>query len=139
MHRCDDEVELGEAVVSEIHRAVRTDVAFDSRQQRNALESIADLADALGVRDRAVFVEAVGHRQRFAVVGDRQVAEAGVAGSNRHRFDIFAAVGFGRVRMDISADVGERNQIGKGAPLGCLDFAAPFSQLGRNLRKAERS
>ena len=73
----DDDVELGEAVVREVHRAVRTDVAFDAGQQRDAVEPVADLANAPGVREGAVLVEAVRHRERFAVIGNRQVLKSG--------------------------------------------------------------
>ena len=69
---------------------------------------VADLADARRVRERAVLVEAVGHRQRFAVIGDGEVAEAGVARGDRHRFDVVAAVGLGGMRVEVAADVGER-------------------------------
>ena len=36
MHRGDDEVEGGEAVVGEVERAVRPDVAFDAREEPDA-------------------------------------------------------------------------------------------------------
>ena len=41
--------------------------------------------DAGGMRERAVLVEAVGHRQRLAVIGDRDVFEARFPRRVRHR------------------------------------------------------
>ena len=76
--RGDDDVERGEAVVGEIQRAVRPDVALDAGEQPDAVLAV-ERADPRGVRERARFVEAVGHRERLAVVGDRDVLEPGGA------------------------------------------------------------
>ena len=38
VHRRDDHVELGEAVIGQVHRAVGADVALDAGEQRDALE-----------------------------------------------------------------------------------------------------
>ena len=48
-----DDVELGQAVVGEVHRAVGADVALDAGEQREAVEPLADLANRAGVRERA--------------------------------------------------------------------------------------
>jgi hypothetical protein len=72
----DDEVELGEAVVGQVHRAVGQDVALDAGEQRDAFEALADLADMRRVLERRRFVEAAGHRQRLAVIGDGDVLQA---------------------------------------------------------------
>ena len=79
MHGGDDEVELGEAVVRQVESAVAPDVALDARQQADAVEPRVERADPGGVLQRPALVEAVGHRQRLAVVGDRQVLESGRA------------------------------------------------------------
>ena len=71
-----DDVELREAVVGEIERAVGEDVALDAGQQRQPLEAAVQGADARGVLERAALVEPVGHRQRLAVVGDGDVLVA---------------------------------------------------------------
>ena len=66
-------------------RAVGADVALDARQQRDAVEpSAVERAHRAGMRERARLVEAVGHRQRLAVIGDRDVFEPGVARGQRH-------------------------------------------------------
>ena len=70
----DDEVQLREAVVGEIHRPVGPDVALDARQYRHALEAAVQAADRARVFERARLVEAVRHRERLTVVGDRDVA-----------------------------------------------------------------
>ena len=73
MDRGDDDVELGEAVVGEIHRAVGPDVALDPGEHGDALEPSVQLADAAGVFERAPLVEPVGHGERLAVIGDGDV------------------------------------------------------------------
>ena len=95
MHRGDDDVERGEAVVGQIERAVGLDVALDAGEQPDADALGVERADAGGVRQRAPLVEPVGHRQRLAVVGDGDVLEAGVARRRRHRRDVVLAVGLG--------------------------------------------
>ena len=76
VHRGDDEVERGEAVVGEVERAVRLDVALDAGEQPDAEPLGVDRANARGVLERAALVEAVGHRQRLAVIGDGDVLAA---------------------------------------------------------------
>ena len=85
-----------------------------------------------------MLVEAVRHRERLAVIGNRQVLQPGLARRERHRLDVFAAVGLGGVRVNVAADVLERDEVRQRAPLGRVDLAAPLAQLGRNLRQTER-
>ena len=51
VHRGDDEIESRQAVVGEVERAVRPDVAFDAGQQPDAGMSV-ERADPRGVRQR---------------------------------------------------------------------------------------
>ena len=97
-----------------------------------------ELADPARVFERAALVEPVGHRERLAVIGDGDVREAGGPGGERHGFGVGAAVGGGRVHVQIAAQVGERQQAWQCAALGGLDLAAVLAQLGRNVREAER-
>ena len=76
VHRGDDEIERGEAVVGQVERAVRLDVAFDAGQQPDAGAFGIHGANASGVRERAALVEAVGHGERLAVIGDGDVLRA---------------------------------------------------------------
>ena len=105
----------GQAVVGEIHRAVGADVALDAGEQREAVEPRVDLADRARVRERARLVEAVRHRERLAVVGDREVAQAGRLRGARHRLDVVAAVGRGGVAVQVPLEIGELHQAGQRA------------------------
>ncbi len=71
--RCHDDVELSQAVVGEIEPAIGQDVALDSSEQREVLKAAVQRPDASGVFERASLVEAIGHRERLAVVGDGDV------------------------------------------------------------------
>ena len=84
-----------------------------------------------------MLVEAVRHRERLAVIGNGQVLQPRVARRHRHRLDVFAAVGFGRVRVNVAANVFERDEVRQRALFGGFDLAAPFAQLGRDLRQTE--
>ena len=57
------------------------------------------------VRERARLVEAVGHRQRLAVIGDRDVLEPGRPRRQRHRLGVGAAVGRRGVHVQVAAEV----------------------------------
>ena len=74
-------------------------------------------------------IQSVGHRHRLAVVGDRNVSMASFLRGRGHGLEIVAAVGRGRVHVQVAAQVGERNQAGKAAWLGRLDFAVMFAQF----------
>ena len=101
----DDEVELGKTVVGEIERAVVPDVALDAREQADAIETGVERANARRLLQRSALVEAVGHGQRLAVVGDRQVLEAGGARRSRHRLEVFLAVGGIGVAVQVATQV----------------------------------
>ena len=103
MERRVDDIELGQALIGQVHRPVRADVAFDPGEQREAVEPGAGLAHRAGVRERARFVQAVGHRQRLAVIGDGEVVKARRLRRPGHRLDRVAAVRRGRVAMQVAA------------------------------------
>ena len=94
--------ERREAVVGQVERAVRPDVALDAGKQGDPLHARVDRPDRLGVREGAALVEPVGHGQRLAVVGDREVFETGGARRPRHRFDPRLTVGRGRVAVEVA-------------------------------------
>ena len=119
----------GEAVVGEIERAVGEDVALDAGQQRQPFEAAVQRADARGVLERAALVEAVGHRQRLAVVGDRDVLVAEPVGGRGHRLERLAAVGLGRVHVQVAAQVGARHERGQRARSLRVELAAVLAQL----------
>lgn len=86
-----------------------------------------------------MLVQPVRHRQCLAVIGDGEIMETRIASGDHHRFDIVAAVGFCRVRVQIALNVGERHQAGERVLLGGLDLAAAFAEFRRDLHKAERA
>ena len=65
-------------------------------------------ADARGVLERAPLVEAVGHRQRLAVIGDRDVPVSQPVRGCCHRLEVVAAVGGRRVHVQVADDVARR-------------------------------
>ena len=96
-------------------------------------------ANARGMLQRAVLVEPVGHRERLAVVGDRDVAVAKPVRGGGHRLQIVAAVGDRRVHVKIAAQIGgsDRAAAARRAS-GSVDFAAVLAKLGRHPRHPER-
>ena len=108
VHRGDDEIELGEAVVGEIEPAVGEDVALDAGEQRQSFEAAVQRAHAGRVLERATLVEAVGHGQRLAVVGDGDVLVAQAVRGGGHRLEVVLAVGRGRVHVQVAAQIARR-------------------------------
>ena len=128
----DDDVEFGQRVFGEIHRAVAPDVAFEAGEDAEREAAAIELAHLLGEGDGALFIQAVGHGEGLRMIGDGDVFVAQRAGGLGHFFERGAAVGFGGVHVEIAADVGELDQLGQAAFERGFDLAAVFAQLRRN-------
>ena len=87
----------------------------------------------------AALVEAVGHRQRLAVIGDRQVFQSGRARRVGHGLEIVLAVGGVGVAVQIAAKVLTCDQGGQGLLRCGFDLAAVLPQFRRDPRQAERA
>ena len=87
---------------------------------------------------RPALVEAVGHRQRLAVVGDRQVLESGRARRAGHGLEIVLAVGDVGVAVQVAAKILARDEGGQRLLRGGFDLAAVLPQFRRDPRQAER-
>ncbi len=138
MHRRDDEIERGQALVVEIERAVRPDVAFDAGQQPDADALRVDRADARRVFERAALVEPVGHGQRLCVVGDGDVLEAGGSRGRRHRAHLVLAIRRGAVHVEVAAQIAALDEARQRARLCRFDFPAHLAKLGCDPIEAER-
>ena len=71
----------------------------------------------------AVFVQAVRHRQRLAVIGDRDVLEPSFPRRFRHRPEVVFPVGFRGVHVEIAAQVGPIDKPRQPFGQRRLDFA----------------
>ena len=114
------------------------DVALDARQHGDAVEARVELADRPRVLERAGLVEAVGHREGAAVIGDGDVLEPGRPRRQRHRLGVGAAVGRRGVHVQVAAEILPLDQPGERPLLGGRNFAPVLPQLGRHEREAER-
>ena len=123
MHRGDDDVERGQAVVGQIERSVGSDIAFDPREEPNANPLGVEGTDARGVGERPSLVEPIGHRQRLTVVRDGDVLETRVACRGCHRPQPVLAVAFGRVRVQIAAQVCPIDEMRQRLRFGRLDLS----------------
>ena len=74
---------------------------------REAVEVVAALSARIAAAccERPRLVEAVGHRERLAVIGDGDVLEPGVPRGPRHGLGVGAAVGGGRVHVQVAAEI----------------------------------
>ena len=129
----DDPVGLGQHVVGQVHAAFFQDVALDALEQREALGQL--LADAgrspstAPAAARASRPRAMLTRCEWSVMA--MYARPRLAGGGDHLLDRRAAVGRGRVHVQVAADVVHRDQLGQLAGVGPLELAAAFAQLRR--------
>ncbi len=129
------DVHLGEGGVVEVEGAVGEDVDFDAGEDVDAaLQFVLELgvyfADEFDVGQGAGVVEAVGHGQVFAVVGDGDVGEAAGEGGFGHLTDGVAAVGGVGVHVEVAADVGQGDELGEGVGGGGFELASVFAEFG---------
>ena len=94
----------------EIETAVGQDVALDAGEQSQSLEAAVERAHAGRMLECAPLIQSVGHRQRLAVIGDGDVPMAHGVRRRGHRLEVVAAVGLGRVHVQVAAQVGIRHQ-----------------------------
>ena len=138
VHRGDDDVERGEAVVGEVELpSARMSHSMPASSVKPAKRPFSARTRA-ACAQRARLVEAVGHRQRLAVVGDGDVLEPRAAAAAGHLLERVAAVGLGRVHVQVAAEVAARQQPRQRAAPRPLDLAAVLAQLRRHPRQAER-
>ena len=106
-------VELGQQVVGQVERAVAADVALGSAQEAERRELLVGGRDLLGLAAHAVGVEPGDGADADRVVADRQVLVAAVAGGSAHLEDRRPAVRPGRVAVQVAADVGHLDELGR--------------------------
>ena len=82
--------------------------------------------------ERALFVQAVGDGDGFAVIGEGDVFVAQRAGRGGHLLDGVSAVAGGGVHLQVAANVGEFDEVREAMFFGGFDLAGVFAQLGRN-------
>jgi len=137
-----DDVHLGEGGVVEVEGAVGENIDFDAGEDADLsfellLEFGVDLSDALDVGQGAGVVEAVGHGEVFAVVGDGDVGEAAGEGGFSHLTDGVAAVGGFGVHVEVAANVGKCDEVREGVSCGGFELATVFAELGWNVVEVE--
>ena len=134
--RGDDDVELREAVVGEIERAVGRmshSMPASSRMPSSRASSARTRARVL---ERRGFVEAVGHRERLAVVGDREVCEARRPRRARHRLQRRRGRRSRSCAVQVAAQVAALDQARQRARSAAASISPRFSRSsgGTNAR-----
>ena len=109
VHRGDDDVERGEAVVGEIERAVGHDVALDAGEDRTPTPS------ASSARMRAACASARRSSRPLAIASDWLWSVMAMYSSPASRAaaaivrDVVLAVGLGGVHVEVAAQIGARS------------------------------
>ena len=127
-------VELGEHVVGEVEPAVGEDVALDPAQDAERRQRLVGGRDLLGLAADVVGGEARHRADRRRVVADREVVVAALARGAAHLEHARAAVGPGRVAVQVAADVAELDERGRLAAER-LPRAAPAGTTGGRARR----
>ena len=94
-------------------------------------EPFVEVSDRARMLEDAMLVQPVRHRERLAVIGDREILQARRERRTRHGFHIGAAVALSGVRVKVATEIGLLDQARQRASLGRLYLAAVFPELGR--------
>ena len=101
-----------------------------SRPEKHAKPEtrLIHLANLVRERHRALLVQAVGHGERFGMIGDRDVFVAALARGLGHLFERRPAVGFGGVHVQIAADLRLLDQLRQLARSAAASISPEFSR-----------
>ena len=133
----DHPVERVDQVVGVVEGAVEADVDLRAGEQAEAALALVpglDLGDPL---PEALGGDVVAEAVTGRVVGDRHVGVAAVAARLGHLLQRVAAVGESRVRVQVAADVVDRDEVGERAVAGGLQLPPTLAQLGLDVGIAE--
>src|SRR3989442_6406775 len=111
MHGSDHDIELRETLVVEVQGAVLENVHLGAGKHADSQAAFAGGVNSLDVLEHAFFVEAVGNRDGFAVVGQGDVFVAEGARRFGHLLDGVLAVAGGGVPLQVGADVFTGNEL----------------------------
>ena len=140
VHRRDDEIERGEAVVGEVERAVRPDVALDAGKQPDAVPVASSARIRAACASARLSSRPLAMASDLAVIGDRDVLEAGLAGPPRPSLAMSSFPSVSVVCMCRSPRRSARSiEPRQRSCRGRLDFAAILPQLGRDPRRPSAS
>ena len=144
VHAGLDPVELGEHVVGEVEPAVGQDVALDPAQDAERREALVGGGDLLALAADVVGGQATHRADGRRVVADGDVVVATLEGGAAHLLDAEAAVGPGRMAVQVAADVALREQLRRlaartpprAAPAAPRGDRAPRRRPPRSMRRA---
>src|SRR6266536_5046060 len=131
------DLERVEEFVAVVDRAVGEDVRFGPVKDPRPGKPGLRLANRLPLAKDAVRREPARVAGSLAVVRDRGVLVAGCLRGADHFLECRAAVGFRRVDVDQSAEVGLDDEVRQRAPGGRFDLALSFAQLRLDERKSQ--
>ena len=133
----DHPVERLDQVVGVVERAVEADVDLRAGEQAEAAFALVPLADLLDPLPEPLGGDVVAEAVAGRVVGDRHVGVAALAAGLGHLLERVAAVGEGRVGVEVAADVAELDQVRQLALARRLQLAPPLAQLRLDVGVAE--
>ena len=132
MDRADHYVKLRENFFGVVERSVLEDVHFRPCQDADAQLFVVGGVNFLDVCGHALFVQAVGHRDGFRMVGDGNVLVAEFARGFRHFFNRVLSIARRAVHLEVALHVFQGDQMRQFVIFGGGDFAGVFAQLGRD-------
>ena len=132
-----DEVELVQHLVGEVHRAVGEDSALAGGQDTDSMGRL-ELPDPAHLSAQLVDAEAARDGIRPRVVGDGDVLVAAFLGGRHQLLEREVTVRPVRVSVEIATDRAGRHQLGQAPVPGGLDLAGVLAQLRGNPRQSHR-
>jgi len=139
VQRRDAQIESRQNLFGVVHAALVADVELDRFQQhRSAIAERVKLVDARPLRLEFSQVETAHHAQVVGVVAHREVLVTELRGACAVLLQCGATVGCVGMRVQVTTDVGERNEVRHAALERELDLSGILPYLGRHHRQTER-
>lgn len=132
VHRGHHHVELGQGRIGQVEPAVLEDVDLDALEDRRAGRFFVQPVDFPDLARHPARVEAMGHGDAPAMVGERDILVTELVRRLDHGLDGRGAVGPVGMDMKIAAQVRQGHEVGQLVGLGQRDLAAVLAQLRRD-------
>src|SRR5664279_5886355 len=111
MYAGDHNIHLLQHRVGEIELAIGQDIHFDACHDGDAVRLLVGGVNSGDVLLGTLVIKAVGECQVFRVIGDGNVLVAALFRRCRHLVDGALPVGFDRVHVDLTAQIGDGDQV----------------------------
>ncbi len=132
VRRGQDQVELREHLIRQINAAIRANLCFHSLEDLEIAPPPVQFVNLGPLLLGALQIQPAGNAQSLAVIREGNIVQAACPRPFCHLLHGETAIGPGRVRLQVSFDVAQFDQMGEPVFERGLDLAGRLSHLRRN-------